>query len=52
MKSYKELSEKIGPFVDLFNLDEEKTKMARQESTLNAGITILKGVADVMGKKR
>ena len=34
LKSYKELSENIGSFADLFNLDEEKTKMARQEPTL------------------
>lgn len=48
LKSYKELGEKIGPFIDLFNLHEEKTKSARQKPTLNDGITVLKGVADVM----
>ena len=37
LQSYKELGGKIGPFVDFVNLDEEKTKMARQEPTLNDG---------------
>ena len=48
LKAYKHLGEKLGPFIQLFQLEEELSRKERVQSNLEDGLKILKETADLM----
>ena len=48
LKAYKFLGEKLGPFIKLFQLEEELSRKANVEVSLEDDLNILKEAADVM----
>ena len=48
LKAYKHLEEKLGPFIQLFQLEEELSRKESVQSNLEDGLKILKEAAGLM----
>lgn len=52
LNSLKFLREKLGPFIELFQLEEEYSREANVQSSLEDGLKTLKEVADLMKDRK